>query len=242
MEPPVQSFNDPALKAALARSLPKERAPQGLRDRIVALSAPQGSQSAAAEEAPPIKLPIFRQKWVRMAAAALFAIAALITAFIVNRETGVQPGYEIANSVYKGMITTHEARKNESTPSDTVTTLPSAGQQLSKQLGRGVWAPDLTKDGWTFHGGAIRTIGSSQVAQLYFTKGTESLSVLSLPSSLAKGAKDGSTYETTFSGTPIAGFLKKDGLFCIVRQGQAEPSTREIKALLDKHRDAVVKA
>jgi hypothetical protein len=241
MEPPVQSFDDPALRAALARSIPKERAPQELRNRIAALTAI--GKPTTWEDAPPIKLPVFRQKWFRMAAAALFAVAAVITAVLVNRnQTGVTPGYEIANSVYKGMVTIHEARKNNTASPETVTTLASAGQQLSKQLGRPVWAPDLTKDGWTFHGGAIRTLGSSQVAQLFFTKGAESLSVLSLPSSLAKGAKDGSTYETTFSGTPIAGFLKKDGLFCIVRQGQAEPSTREIKALLDKHRDAVVKA
>jgi hypothetical protein len=242
MEPPVQSFNDPALKAALARSIPKERAPQGLRERIAALTASQASQSAATEDAPPIKLPIFRQKWFRLAAAAVFAVAAVVTAVMINRQSDVVPGYEIANSVYKGMITTHEARKNDTATPDTVTTLASAGQQLSKQLGRGVWAPDLTKDGWTFHGGAVRPMGSTQVAQLYFTKGAESLSVLSLPSSLAKGAKDGSTYETTFSGTPIAGFLKKDGLFCIIRQGAAEPTTQDLKALLDKHRDAVVKA
>ena len=243
MEPPVQSFDDPALKAALARSFTKERAPEALRNRIAALTA-SGGKPAAWEDAPPIKLPVYRQRWVRLAAAALFAVAAVITAVLVNRESSsVTPGYEIANSVYKGMVSTHEARKNNTaTPPDSVTTLAAAGQQLSKQLGRAVWAPDLTKDGWTFHGGAIRTIGASQVAQLYFTKGQESLSVLSLPSSLAKGAKDGSTYETTFSGTPIAGFLKKDGLFCIVRQGGPESTTQDIKALLDKHRDAVVKA
>jgi hypothetical protein len=241
MEPPLQSFDDPGFRAALARSIPKERAPEGLRSRIAALTA--AGKPADWGDAPPIKLPVFRQKWFRMAAAALFAVAAVITAVLVNRQSGVTPGYEIANSVYRGMVNVHEARKNDAASSpDTVTALASAGQQLSKQLGRGVWAPDLTKDGWTFHGGAIRTLGSSQVAQLFFTKGAESLSVLSLPSSLAKGAKDGSTYETKFSGTPIAGFLKKDGLFCIVRQGQAEPSTQEIKALLDKHRDAVVKA
>jgi len=248
MEPPVHSFDDPALKAALGRSLPKDRAPQALRNRIAALTAsaanPSGAKPSAWEDAPPLKLPIYRQKWVRMAVAALFAVAAVITAVLVNRNANsVTPGYEIANSVYRGMVSTHEARKNNTaTPPDSVTTLASVGQQLSKQLGRGVWAPDLTKDGWTFHGGAIRTIGSSQIAQLYFTKGQESLSVLSLPSSLAKGAKDGSTYETTFSGTPTVGFLKKEGLFCIVRQGAPAPSTQDIKALLDKHRDAVVKA
>src|SRR5688500_17614219 len=203
MEPPVHSFDDSAFKAALARSLPKERAPEALRNRIAALTA-SGAKPSAWEDAPPIKLPVYRQRWVRLAAAALFAVAAVITALLVNRESSsVTPGYEIANSVYKGMVSTHEARKNNTANPDTVTTLAAAGQQLSKQLGRGVWAPDLTKDGWTFHGGAIRTIGTSQVAQLYFTKGQESLSVLSLPSSLAKGAKDGSTYETTFSGTPI---------------------------------------
>jgi len=89
----------------------------------------------------------------------------------------------------------------------------------------------------------VRTVASFQAAQLYFTKGKASVSVLSLPASAATTAKEGSTYETSFQGTPIAGYIKQGGLFCIVGQSDDNSLTiEEIKSLLQKHRDEIVKA
>jgi hypothetical protein len=254
MEPPVSSFEDPALKSALQRSLPKERAPEGLRQRIAAMAtAPRAAGEAAPmritpESAPVAQVPVRNlrfslQRWGRLAAAAVFAIAAVVAAVVINkRQNAPTPGYEIANSVFKGMVKTHEERKSGAASPDTVTSLASASA-LSKSLGRPILAADLTKDGWSFQGGAVRTVASFQAAQLYFTKGKTSVSVLSLPASAATTAKEGSTYETSFQGTPIAGFVKQGGLFCILGQSDDNSLTiEEIKSLLQKHRDEIVKA
>jgi hypothetical protein len=255
MEPPVPDFNDPALKTALRRALPKDRAPESLRQRIAALASSQSAANSAPAPtmrlagqassalAEPKSIPLFRRQWFRLAAAAVFAIAAVLTAiFIQNRGDTASPEYAIANSVYKGMVAVHEQRKSGTTSADTITTLASAAQ-LSKILGRPVFAPDLAKDGWTFQGGAVRNVGSLPSAQLFFTRGKATLSVLSLPASAASKAKDGSTYDISFQGTPIAGFVKQGGLFCIVGQGDDQPlSTADVKALLEKHRGEIVKA
>ena len=251
MEPPVSSFDDPALKSALQRSLPKERAPEGLRQRIAAAAATTSAAAptmriapqAASGEVPVKNLRHTWQKWGRLAAAAVFAIAAVVAAVMINRQNAPAPGYEIANSVFKGMVNAHEGRKAGTATPDTVTTFASAGPTLSKTLGRGVLAANLTQDGWTFQGGAVRNVASFQAAQLYFTKGNASVSVLSLPASAATSAKDGSSYEINFQGTPIAGYVKQGGLYCIVGQSSDNSLTiQDVKALLDKHRGEIIKS
>jgi hypothetical protein len=252
MEPPVSSFDDPALKSALQRSLPKERAPEGLRQRIAAMAAGASAETPTMRIAPqgsvgevPIRnLRHSWQKWGRLAAAAVFAIAAVVAAVMINRQSGAPaPGYEIANSVFKGMVNAHEARKAGTATPDTVTTLASAGATLSKTLGHGVLAADLTQDGWTFQGGAVRNVASFQAAQLFFTKGNASISVLSLPASAASSAKDGSSYEISFQGSPIAGYVKQGGLYCIVGQSADNSLTiQDVKSLLEKHRGEIVKS
>jgi hypothetical protein len=255
----VSEFNDPDLKTALRRAIPREQAPESLRRRIAALAANPAAATATtqpamrldADSAPatttadqPKTLPLFRRQPFRLAVAALFAVAAVLTAVLINRRAGDDAAqqYVIPNSVYKAMVKVHEERKNATSPGDTVTTLASAAQ-LSKTLDRPVFAPELAKDGWIFQGGAVRNVGSFPSAQLYYTKGKSSLSVLSLPASAASKAKDGSTYDISFQGTPIAGFVKQNGLYCIVGQGDDHPlTTQEVKDLLIKHRDELVKA
>jgi hypothetical protein len=167
-----------------------------------------------------------------------------MTAVIINRQSGPDADsvYAIPNSVYKGMVKTHEDRKNQAGEGDTITSL-AAAKDLSKALGRPVFAADLTRDGWTFQGGAVRDVASFKAAQLFFAKGKATLSVLSLPASAATTAKDGSTYDIIFQGTPIAGFVKQGGLFCIVGQSEDGSLTvDDVKTLLQKHRDELVKA
>src|SRR3954471_1806810 len=79
-EIPLQPFDDPALKAALRRSLEREVAPAALRDRISKLSQAQGqptlklSEKSEVPENKPI--PMFRRSPAyRMAVAAVLLIA-----------------------------------------------------------------------------------------------------------------------------------------------------------------------
>lgn len=224
VQPP---FDDPALKAALRRSLGVERAPAALLERVRAAAG--GEQERV--------IPLFRRPFFHQAIAAVLLVGlsvALVMVWRSNRKDPYNEAYAIPNSLYKAMVTQHEARAAQA-EKDTVTQLASV-TQLAKQLGRGILAPDLTKDGWTFEGGAVRTWASGQVAQLYFSKGESRISVLSMPASVAKGAKEGYTYQTTFSGTPIAGVVKEGGLHCLIGSDKAQSiNAGDLSELLNQH-------
>jgi hypothetical protein len=117
-----------------------------------------------------------------------------------------------------------------------VTTLAQA-EDLKKQIDRPVLVADLTRDGWTFDGGGVRKVGEFSAAQLRFSKGKASISVFSLPASAASGAQYGAEYDKVFNGSPIAGFLKGPGLYCIVGSStDGSLDVDEVKRLLAEHK------
>src|SRR5437867_3711034 len=143
-EPPVQPFDDPALKAALGRALGRGGAPAALRQRILAIAGEKtGTSSVAPVEHKPIRM--FRQSPLyKLAMAAVVLICVGVAALIVYK-TNQPPTYEYAfpKQLYTDMVVTHDAR-TKSPAGDTVTTLASA-TDLSKQLNRPVFVADLTK-------------------------------------------------------------------------------------------------
>lgn len=141
---------------------------------------------------------------------------------------------------YNDMLTAHARRVAGESGPDTVTSLAAAGSDLGKQLGRGVFVPDLSPEGWAFQGGAIRKIGSFDAAQLYYTKGEQSLSAVSLPTSAMRDSAEGARYDTVLSGSPIAGFVRGNGLFCII--GSKGVNVEDVKQMLVKHEGQIAKS
>jgi hypothetical protein len=238
-QPPVQPPDDPALRAALRRALGTEHAPAALRVRIQALASNAGVATATDQPTDqPLRLPAPRRgPLYKLAMAAVLLICfggAAFQIWRINQPPKYDATYAIPNSVYKAMADAHTARAAQQSP-DTVTTLATA-TDLAKQLGRPVFVPDLTRDGWTFQGGAVRAAAGKQVPQLFYTKGDQSLSAFSFPADVAQ-TQDGTDYETTFNNHPIAGFTKKGGLFCIV--GDKSLPLPDLRTLLDQHRDEI---
>lgn len=236
---PVQPFDDPALKAALRRSLDRETAPVALRDRIKALA------SAAAPAEPDHKpIPMFRKSPLyRLAVAAILIIGFGGLGYQIWKMN--QSPYDSTTvftaKLYQEMIDAHNARKDNSTGDSVITFAAAPG--LGGQLGRSVFVADLTKDGWTFKGGAVRKVGSDQAAQLYFTKGKSAISVFSLPKSVVPTAQDEQSYEALQSGAAIAGFTRGQGLFCIVETSEEGPltSSEGVRAMLEAHKGEISK-
>jgi hypothetical protein len=194
-EPPVQPFDDPALKAALGRALDRERAPDALRKRVLAMAA-TGASGARSEK----PLPLFkRSRLYRLAVAAILVIGFGGLGYQIwdmQREPTYDPTTAFSTSLYQAMLDAHAARSAKGASGDTAATLAAAGS-LAPRVGRPVFVADLAKDGWTFEGGGVRKVGSDTAAQLYFTKGKAAVSVFSLPSSAAPGARDGQTYDAS---------------------------------------------
>lgn len=255
-EPQAQSFDDPALKAALRRALDSSGAPSALRDRIRSMAA---SEVPAGEPIPPIRvagaeergvadrpIPLFRRgSFMKFAAAAVLILGFGSLSYQIwdaNRTPTYVATYAVPPSLYKGMIETHDARLAGSATPDTTADL-AAAPALSQAIGRPVLAAKLTDDGWKFEGGAVRDVGPHAAAQLFFTKGTSAISVFSLPASAVPNAKDDVTYDTVFNGHPIAGFVKKGGLFCIVGSStDGSLTVDDVKALLERHRGEIAKS
>jgi hypothetical protein len=105
---------------------------------------------------------------------------------------------------------------------------------LGARVKRPVFVPDLTSDGWTFKGGAVRKLAGRETPQLFFTKGNQNISVFSFPADVAPKAIEDTSYDATFENLPIAGFVKKGGLFCIV--GDNSIPLPDIRTLLESHR------
>jgi hypothetical protein len=235
-EPPVQPFDDPALKVALGRALGRPSAPAALRQRILTAVREESGKSTGVEvEHKPIRM--FRQSPLyKLAMAAVVLICVGVAAFIVYK-TNQPPTYDqyaFPKQLYTDMVVTHSARAT-SPAGDTVTTLASA-TDLSKQLDRPVFVADLTKDGWAFAGGAVRNVGSRSAAQLFFTKGKAKISVFSLPRDAVPDAPEGSHYDITWKDAAIAGFMGKGGLFCIVGNSEDKSlDVNEVKRLLAEH-------
>ena len=240
-EPPVQPFDDPALQVALQRSLGRPSAPPALRERILtATRAQSGKSTAAPIEHKPIRM--FRQSplyKLAMAAVVLICVGvAAVMVYINTRPPTYDLAYDFPKKLYTDMLATHDARA-KSPAGDTVTNL-AAATDLSKQLNQPVFVADLTRDGWAFAGGGVRNVGKYSAAQLFFTKGTAKISVFSLPRETVPKAPEGSHYDITWQGAPIAGFMGKGGLFCIVGNSEDKSlDVNEVKRLLAEHESEI---
>lgn len=257
-DPQVQSFDDPALKAALRRALDQERAPGDLRDRIRAMAAsattpatatvPYMRAANATEEVADAPIPMFRQGPVfKFAAAAVLVLgfgSLGYQYYLAHRPPtySAVASYVVPTSLYKGMTQTHDERvAGAATPADTTTDL-AAAKGLSNAVDRAVFLAQLTTNGWKFEGGGVRDVGQYSAAQLFFTKGNASISVFSLPAKAVPQAKDDVTYDTVFNGHPIAGFVHKGGLYCIVGSSTDDSlKLDEVKALLESHRGEIAR-
>jgi hypothetical protein len=238
-QPPVQPFEDPALKAALRRALDRPTAPAGLRDRIAAMAVESRPATAPQEDAKPIPMRQPRGPLYKFAIAAILVLGFGSLAYQVwqmNKGPDYSYATAVPDSLYASMLQTHTARASGSAGGDSVTSFDAASG-LASQINRPVFAADLAKDGWTYRGGAVRNVGSHSAAQLFFTKGKAAVSVFSLPAAAAPDAKDGMTYERNYHDAPIAGFLKGKGLYCIVGSSEDGSLTvDEVKRLLEAHR------
>src|SRR4051794_15532113 len=217
-QPPVQPFDDPALKAALGRALGRESAPPDLRARV--LAATSGGAAPAdrsADTRPSLKIHR-RGPLYRLAVAAILIIGFGGLSYQIwqmNQPPEYTASTVVPPKIYQAMVDAHTARLNQSAGSDTVPSLATA-PSLGAQVNRPVFVADLQKDGWKFEGGGVRDVAGTPTPHFFFPKGKAAVSVFSLPASVTSNAKDGTTYDTTFANSPIAGFVKGAGLFCIV--------------------------
>jgi hypothetical protein len=231
-DPSFDPADDPALKGALRRALRVESAPAGLRERVVAMTAK------------PARTGFRRSMGYRLAVAAVLVIGFGGLGYRIwqmNRNP-YDAKVVLSDALYQNMIDAHNARMGQAAGGDKISNVAEASSLVS-EIKRPVFAADLTRDGWTFQGGSVRNVGNDRAAQLFYTKGKASISVFSLPASAASGAQYAMDYEKVYNGSPIAGFTRSGGLYCIVgSSADGSLQVAEVKRLLTEHRGELVKS
>jgi hypothetical protein len=244
-------FDDPGLKAALKRTVGRETAPAGLRERVLRAMAEEGAKgsgvsgegSGKAETASPIRLAggggeESRRRWYigrsagfRYAAAAIVLLAVGVGVW----EWGPWRAKQNTTYVFKlrpqlldAMVEAHDAEvasADHTTAGVPQNNFTAMAERLKQDVGHSVLAADLGKDGWKFEGASEDTIAGQKASHLLFARGKDTLSLVSLPGSLVTAANEGAWYQHGWKGHAVVGFKKSGGLHCLI----ATSPDREIK-------------
>lgn len=248
-------FDDPVLKAALKRACGKEQAPERLRQSLMQQMGV--SPQAAPDPAPPpaLKLPqttrpharnnpwlsLFQPRLVTALAAVL--VLAIGAGLLVYRNMPTKS--RIAHEAMLAMIRTHDAcavaegHRGADVPED----LRGAGAALGRTLGQTVLAANLVEDGWTLRGGSICPVAGKPSAHFLFQRGTQRLSVFSLPAGAGFEVRPGAVCNACVEGHMVAGFVDQGRVYCMVGFCKTKNVTlEEVTALMNKHRSELINA
>jgi hypothetical protein len=106
--------------------------------------------------------------------------------------------------------------------------------EAQQKLNRPIPVVDLKRAGWTLDAASFCEVQKSPSVRFHFTRGNQSLTILSMPASLYSGAAEGKEYALVADGHPIAGYFKGGSLNCVVGDTAVAPA--EASALRDQIR------
>jgi hypothetical protein len=217
-DPSPSSFDDPVLKAALKRAVGSEAAPAALRGRV--------EQALHAEAMAPLKRAAAHRPagWrnnplVGLAAAAMLIIGVgLIYTNMMRTDDGRMK--ELPAQMALDMAAAHDralanaALHELKAPKDD---LSAVRGELKEKLEHPVLVASLGSD-WDFQGARVATVGTTPASELVFKsrKTGDTVSVFSIPGRAYYATEEGLEYEQTADGHPIAGFVRKGIVHCLV--------------------------
>jgi anti-sigma factor RsiW len=237
-EEPIH-FDDPDLKAAIARIRGGHKARQDVVDRVrrSLVEAIDGG----ARHAPAASRQVWRMGYRPMPRR--FAVAAsIVAAFalgvlshrVAHKFAEAQEYIEANNRLFQAMIAAHQGTFSRPEAFGPVSNPASVRQQLADRLAHEVPLPDLSAQGWTLREAAVVQVAALPAARCVFSRGGSTLTLLSLPSAAFAGAEDGQTYQTVVDGHPLAGFIRGGGVHCVV--GDAGTPLGDVTPLTDRLR------
>jgi hypothetical protein len=232
------SFDDPVLKAAVKRVAGAESAPAALWARV---------ERALAAEAtsPPVRTLRPARGWrsnplVGLAAAAMLIIGiGLIYTNVMRTDDGRLT--ELPQQMALDMAAAHDRALANAALHDIKAAkddLPGIRGELKERLGHPVLVASLGND-WDFQGARVAQVGTTDASELLFKnkKSGDTVSVFSVPGRAYYATEEGMEYEQVADGHPIAGFVKKGIVHCVVGSKGSKLDEDD----LAKVRDAVMK-
>jgi anti-sigma factor RsiW len=236
-----ETFDDPALKAAVRRVCSAERTPEQLRQRISRMMSESSPADPHLDSPPPanLKIALWNRPALRWDAVLLPALGGLY-AWVAP---GDRPAH-IGSEVLAAMVQTHDDCWQLATHIDhgaDVQDLRAIANALCAKLAEPVLVANLAEDGWQFRGAAICKVNGHDCAHLMFTKQGQRMSVFSLPASSCNGAVEGGIYAVDIDGHAVAGFVRAGGAFTMVGHCPKRGlKSQEVATLLRKHQGDVI--
>jgi len=232
-------FDDPNLKAAIARVRGGHRARPELVERVRESLQDGLEDGPVAPLGAAAPLRIGRRPMLRhLAVAASIVVAFLLgvlTHSIAHKYAEAQEYLEANEKLFRAMIGAHEGKVGGRPEVFASALSPTQlRQQLAERLAHDVPVPDLTAQGWTLREAAVVQVQALPAARCVFARGGSTLTLLSLPSAAFVGAEENSTYQTVVDGHPLAGFIRGGGVHCVV--GDANTPLSDITPLTDQLR------
>ena len=226
-------FDDPELKAALMRLRGGHTASEELRRKV--------EQSLGAGG--PVQIvtnPWTVSRLVPWAVAAAVVLA--VIGGLYNRqqrqthEEQEQAEYLADNrTLFTAMVVGFQSVPAESDKIATPQPNPADIQtRMAARVGHPVPMPDLTNSGWRLTQTSVVALDKVTAARFDFEQGAQRVVLVSLPASALKEAEDNEDYEFLVDHHPIAGYVSRDTLNCLVA-GPAVPLD-QVVALRDKLR------
>jgi hypothetical protein len=254
-----EQFDDPSLKAAIRQVAGGHQASPELRQRLLAKLAQARETSSASEDAEASPgsrdagagresgdpIPIRPSLQNRFRIGRLLAIAASLL-IVIGGTWGIleyrhiqheREEYAKNDELLDGMIDVQKdgAKLENATPLAAALSDPAAiSAEAGKKLGRIVPVVDLKGQGWDLIAASFCQIDKHDAVRFFFTRGNQSMTVISLPASAWADAEDGDHYEMNTEGHAIAGYIKSGSLNCVV--GDESLKLDEATALRDRIR------
>ena len=242
-------FEDPALKAALRRSFAGERAPESLRQRVLAaLRASQatdtdsGQAITSGDTAAQSAAGRGRRLLRPLAAAAILVFGLSMLSYQLWETFKPGPplpewGLSIEPALAQAMVESHSAcaatTKHHAQQFGPSNDFGAIKTRLSEQLSRPAVAPPLP--GWTFRGAGLCDVGEHATGHLFYTRGDARLSLFILPTPTTYGSIDGKQYDVVHDEHAIAGFVHGASLICLVGSSPSgSVSLKDVKRLRDE--------
>jgi len=253
--------DDVALKAAIRRAVGGERAPMGLHQRVTAAlaaaaaseaiaaqaSQPQAASGNASANAPQVVGRIgpssaARTPWWKYAAAAIFFIAAtglvayeVLDVYPIGRHAQKSMVAQLPKQMAVEMVQAHEAfaaKPDTQLLAQSKNDVAVVRQKLAQQFGHPVLAGN-PGSGWELKGAAMTKVGERPTAQLLFTRGTQTMSLMSLPAPRNYPPADGTTYEESVDGHAIAGAAFGGMMYCVVESAANGSAQTTVQTSVD---------
>ena len=241
-DPSPSSFDDPVLKAALKRTVGTERAPAQLRTRIETLLP-----AKAARPVPQTRETRARN-WrnhplVGLAAAAMLIIGIGLIWYQLSPPNDDNP-YALPIAMAADMVDAHDRMLGQATVHSLDVPRDDLGRiqkTLKEKLGHPVLVASLGKD-WEVAGARVAKVGATDASQVVLRKGNETVSIFSVSGRAYYAGRDGAEYQQVEDGHPIAGFVQKGIVHCVVGSKGSKLDEADLASLRDAVRDQVTPA